>query len=160
MKVAAWLSGFVILLGFAIGWMAAKPPPHLSGPARIGQIQRPVSGGEIASNALERFAELAPIAPDPPPDTGPPPPPPPDVAVTFRRELTAIDTSGSQPVVYIVDFNGEHSRRGLRRGDVYRDGWRVASVTPQEVVLRKRRETRTIQVFELPEPADGSPGQQ
>ncbi|MFT3727214.1 MAG: hypothetical protein QM759_05260 [Terricaulis sp.] len=155
MRAASWIAMTVVVLGFGVGWVAVKPPTQ-SGPTRAGAVQRPVSGGEFASAALDRFSKLVPIAADPPPDAGPPPPPPPDVAITFRRELTAIDVSGREPVVYIVDYNGEHGRRGLRKGDVYRDGWRVNAIADQEVVLRRRRELRTIAIFDLPE-ADTTP---
>src|SRR5262249_49581668 len=100
MRIAALIAGGAIVLGFGVGWMAVKEPARGSAPTRAGQVQRPLSGGEIANTALERFAKLAPIPVDPPPDAGPPPPPPPDVAVVFRRELTAIDTAAREPIVY------------------------------------------------------------
>jgi hypothetical protein len=81
------------------------------------------------------------------------PPPPPDIAHLFRRDLTAIETRRDAPVVWVVDFSQPYGRRGLRVGDIYQDGWRVAAIEPQAIVLRRRRESRRVEAFApAPEP--------
>lgn len=154
MNFARWMAMGVLVLGVGAGWLAVNPPRPSSMSARSAQIPRPVRGGEMAGAALERFTRLAPIVPDPPPDAAQAAPPPPDVAVTFRREITAVEQGASGRIAWILDPNGEHGRRAIRAGQVYRDGWRVASIADQEVVLRRRRETRNIQLFDLPAPPD------
>lgn len=80
-------------------------------------------------------------------------PPPPDIAQLFRRDLTAIENRADGAIVWVVDFTQQFGRRGLRVGDVYQDGWRVAAIEPQAIVLRRRRERRRVDAFVLaPEP--------
>ena len=80
------------------------------------------------------------------------PPPPPDVAVRFRRDLTAIEETPAGPVVWIVDAAEGSSRRAIRAGGVYADGWRVTAITPRAIELRRRAETRRVLTFSAPEP--------
>ena len=105
-----------------------------------------VHGGAEAGAARVQLEALG-LAPPPIVEQGPPPP---DVAMLFRRDLTAIEDRTNGRQVLLVDAMRPYQRRVLRVGDVYQDGWRVARIEPQSVVLRRRREVRTIDVFALP----------
>lgn len=129
-----------------IGWMTAPAPQNLAH-ARQAAMSAPHHGGARAAAARERFAALG-LLPAPPPE--PSQPPPPDVAIVFRRDLSAIEQTRRGYQVWVVDLNQERGRRGIRTGGVYQDGWRVASITPQAVVLRRRGEVRRIPVFDPP----------
>ncbi|MEI9964274.1 MAG: hypothetical protein WDM92_05825 [Caulobacteraceae bacterium] len=76
-------------------------------------------------------------APRPPPP--PPPPPPPDVAVTFRRGVSAIVNQGREGLAVLVVDSAVDGRRSrlLRVGDEFADGWRIAALSSDEAVLAK-----------------------
>jgi hypothetical protein len=77
-------------------------------------------------------------------------PPAPDIAQLFRRDLTAIEQGSGPAQALIVDYAQPSGRRRLRVGDIYQDGWRIARIAPQQIELRRRRETRSVAVFEMP----------
>lgn len=149
MKTAPILSFLAVFGGGLVGWLST---PQIAAPSTgvAPIIPRLVHAGADAAIAREKFVGLgfgaepvftADVAPEPAP---------PDVAVLFRRDLTAIETGSAGTVVWIVDFTQSFGRRALKVGDVYQDGWRVTAIGPQSVELRRRRESRRIQVFELP----------
>lgn len=133
-----------VLGGLGLGWFTAPTPEADAAPS----FEPPavVHAGAAAAEARQRLARLG-LAPPPQVDTGPPPP---DIAVLFRRDLTAIEERGATRVVWIVDYAQTHQRRALRVGDVYQDGWRVGRIGPQSVELRRRREVRTVDAFAPP----------
>lgn len=133
-----------IAAGLGIGWLTA-PSPEANAPAGFEPPNIVFASAE-AAEARARLDALG-LAPEPVIDTGPPPP---DIAVLFRRDLTAIEEAGGRHIVWIVDLAQPHQRRALRVGDSYRDGWRVARINPQSVQLRRRREVRTVDAFALP----------
>lgn len=126
------------------GWLTS--PRAETAPAQAVLVDaRPLHAGAVAAEARGRLAQLglfAPIAED-----ALEAPPPPDIALLFRRDLTAIEQRPEGPIVWIVDYSAEFGRRGLEVGDVYQDGWRVAAVAPAFIELRRRRETRQVMIF-------------
>ncbi len=150
MRRALLTLGFATLGGLAAGWFTALPP-GASAPALEAASQAsltPLHGGAAASAAGARITQLSfGVPPAVELDT---PPPPPDVAVTFRRELTAIEHTPTGAVAWVVDWSQAGGRRALRRGDIYQDGWRVATVGEQSVDLRRAQEVRHIDLFSAP----------
>lgn len=113
------------------------------------RVNAPLIGkpGHGASDAGRYFAALhAPPPPPPPPREPPPaPPPPPDVAVLFRRDLSAVlQSPGTEPRIVLS------GSRSLRKGDTYRDGWMLSNITSTTAVLTKGAETRNIGLFSPP----------
>jgi hypothetical protein len=152
MNRALIVASALSLLGGGLGWFTAPAPtsPEVSGPAPVSSIDRLKDEYERASSVLGRVSFAQDTIEDLPVYT---PPPPPDIAHLFRRDLTAIETRGDGAIVWIVDFTQPYGRRGLRVGDTYQDGWRVAAIELQAIVLRRRRESRRVEAFPLaPEP--------
>ncbi len=146
--LAASLAG-----GAVVGALTATPPRAVA-PRADAHTLAPVHGGAIAAKAAERLVTVNFAAP--PPVEIPQAPPPPDIAVTFRRELTAIENTPSGAIVWVVDWNQASGRRSIHRGGEYRDGWRVSEIGNQTVELRRRTETRQVDVYAAP-PEEGAP---
>ncbi len=144
MKAQLLLLAGGVLGGLALGWLTA-PTPEADASVRLEAPALVHASVETAA-ARERLSQLG-LAPPQVEEAGPPPP---DIAVLFRRDLTAIEERGAVRVAWIVDFAQTHRRRALRVGDIYQDGWRVARIGPQSVQLRRRREVRTVDAFALP----------
>lgn len=138
---------FSLIAGGGLGWVTARAPAIAAAPLALSPPS-PQHGRIAAREARERFAAFG-LAAAPAERTYEPPPPP-DIAVLFRRDLTAIEQREDGLVVWIVDFTQQFGRRALRRGDVYQDGWRVSAISPQFIELRRRRETRRVAAFEPP----------
>ena len=127
-------AGWLTTPAFDVNTVAATEAPAL------------IHASAEAREARERLDRLG-LAPQPEIDTAPPPP---DIAIRFRRDLTAIEDRPVGRVVWIVDYAQPHQRRALRIGDVYQNGWRVSRIGAQSVELRRRREVRSIDAFALP----------
>jgi S1-C subfamily serine protease len=149
----ALLLAAALTLGFSAGWLTVvrAAPPALE--ARASDAVAIHHGGETIGAARERLAALGFAVPVVTVVEEMAPPPPPDIAVLFRRDLTAIEQRDGGPLVWIVDDTIAAGRRGLKAGDVYQDGWRIASVDDQVIELRRRRESRRIDVYEAPQEA-------
>lgn len=97
------------------------------------------------AGAARYFAELnAPPPPPPPVRAIPPPPPPPepDVGLLLRRDVSAVlGAEGSEP--RLVLGGGRH----LARGEAYRDGWTLSSLTSQTATLTRAKEQKTVNLF-------------
>ncbi len=140
--------------GLAAGWFTAVRAPATAASDQALSWAAPHHGGESIGAARERLTALGygaaeVIASDEVFQA----PPPPDIAILFRRDLTAIEQRAEGPLAWIVDFTQPTGRRGLKPGDVYQDGWRVSTVSEQIIELRRRRETRRVAVF-IPAPAE------
>ncbi len=146
-----WGAG--VAAGALVGALTAVPP-RAAAPRTDAHTLAPMHGGALAAKAAERLAAVSFAAP--PPIEIPQAPPPPDIAVTFRRELTAIENTASGAIVWVVDWNQASGRRAIHRGGEYRDGWRVSEIGNQTVELRKRTETRRIDVYAPPPEEDVS----
>lgn len=133
-----------VLGGLGLGWFTA-PAPEAT-PSRGLDAPAITHANVETAAARERLAELG-LAPPPQLEVASPPP---DIAVLFRRDLTAIEERGPARVAWIVDHAQMNQRRALRVGDIYQDGWRVARIAPQTVELRRRREVRSVDAFALP----------
>ncbi len=128
--------------GAGLGWFTTpRPSAPQQAQARILPLLE--HGGADAWEAYQRFSAIGFSAAAPALEA----PPPPDVAVLFRRDLTAIEQRPNGRLVWIVDLTRDFGRRSLRVGDVYQDGWRVAAIGTQTIELRRRRERRRIDVF-------------
>jgi|CXWL01.1.fsa_nt_gi hypothetical protein len=149
MNLAPYIVGGVLAAGLGLGYLTAQVAPT-SGATRPPGIalDNVRHGGAVAGNAVNRLLALD-LAPprisDTPPDARPPPPP--DIAVLFRRDLTAIESGANGRTVMVVDVMEPLLRRRIRPGEPYRDGWVVNTITDQSVELRRRRERRQIEVF-------------
>lgn len=135
----------LVAAGFVVGWISV-PSAQTGGGEQALNAVAPRHGGERAAAAAQRLLTLSFIkAPDAqaPSDAVRPP----DVAVQFRRDLTAIEQTSSGRVAWIVDWTQSSGRRRLRPGDVYQDGWRITAVQTQTVELRRDQETRRVDVF-------------
>jgi hypothetical protein len=152
MRRAVFLLGAAVVGGFAAGWFAVVSTAPTLAPVIAARWERPVHGGAVAAAAAERFVEMGLGVPEAPQIVELPPPP--DIAVVFRRDLTAIERRAGGALAWVIDLNQMSGRRGLSVGDVYRDGWRVSAVSEQVIELRKRREVRRISVFELPQESE------
>lgn len=144
MRAQLFLLAAGIAGGLGVGWLTAPVPVADAAPALTATTL--THARTEASDARERLDDLG-LAPPPVVDA---PPPPPDIAVLFRRDLTAIEDLPAGRVAWIVDYAQTHQRRSLRVGDVYQDGWRVSRINVQSVELRRRREVRSIDAFALP----------
>lgn len=146
-------AGALLTGAFCVGWLAGS---GASGSGAVGTegdvvLPRVRHDGEIAGDAGERFALLgygrADVQPSSDPDIAPAPPPP-DITAVFRRDLTAIEQTPRGPIVWVVDLAQFSSRRSLRTGDVYKDGWRVSAISAQFIELRKRHDVRRVAIFD------------
>ncbi len=147
MRLAAILPVAAIALGLVIGWSTAGVAPPA--PQHLPQLPMLRDGHALAGAARERFIALG-LAQAPQAEVLPEAPPPPDISVLFRRDLTAIEQTPQGLMAWIIDLDQLSGRRGLKRGDVYQDGWRVSGVTEQSVELRARGQVRRVAVFDLP----------
>lgn len=149
---ASWF-GAMLFAGFIAGWTFCDlPTGSEAGEAvAVRGVKRTtiVHGGDEAGRARELFERLnwGETAPSANIEAPPPPPPPPDVAVLLRQDLTAIEITAAGPVVWIVDPEQPFQRRAIAVGGAYRDGWKVAAITPQRIDLKRRRETRSVSTF-------------
>lgn len=143
MRAQLILAAVGIAGGLGLGWLMTPSPETHAATMVTPAI---VHAGAEARAARARFEQLG-LAPPPQLDTGPPPP---DIAVLFRRDLTAIEDVNGGRVAWVVDFTQAFQRRALRVGDVYQDGWRISRIGVQSIDLRRRREVRTIDAFALP----------
>ena len=91
----------------------------------------------------------APEGAPPPKYRPPPPPPPPDVALVFRRQVSAvIDQGAAGLAVLVVDSTGEvRQSRLLRIGDSFAGGWRLAGLTMDEATLRKGDQQKRVPLY-------------
>ena len=144
MRAQLFLLAGGVVGGLGLGWLTAPTPE----PDPTAALDAPtiLHAGAEAGVARDRLDALG-LAPPPVIDSGPPPA---DIAVLFRRDLTAIEERTAGRIAWVVDFTQTYQRRALRVGDVYQDGWRIARIAPQSVELRRRREVRTIDTFALP----------
>jgi len=148
MKTLWLLMAPLVAGGFGAGWLmiheqVAPAATHVS--AHAIDLRR---GGDIAAMSRARFAQLH---PPPPPAPTIDAPPPIDIAVQFRQKLTAIERGSTGPIAWVVDPDAEMSRRPIHKGQIFQDGWIVAAIEDQEIVLRRRREIRRINVFDPPD---------
>lgn len=151
MNAARILVAGMALAGLGVGWISASPVATDAEDRDDPAIVQVRHGSERAAQAAARIAAL-PIAAPPmmEAEEAYEPPPPPDIAVLFRRDLTAIETEGRRPALWVVDLTAPSLRRRIGVGQVYQDGWVVSAIGDQTVQLRKRRETRNVAVFEAP----------
>lgn len=146
-----YLFAAAMVVGLGLGWLTATPPRDddtRAGPsASAFDVQH---DGARAAAARDRLRALGLGQVYAPASETPAAPPPPDVAILFRRDLTAVEQTPRGPIVWVVDLNQTHGRRAIRVGGVYQDGWRVSAIRPQAIELRRRRERRDIAVFDPP----------
>ena len=128
-------------------WQGLRPSAVQVAPARATAPPLIVKPGWGAKEAAVYLASL----------NAPPPPPPappkvvaavatgPDVAVQFRRDLSAVLNSPGAPPKVVLG-----SRRSLSPGDMYRDGWKLESVSSTSATLTKGADTRRIGLFSPP----------
>jgi hypothetical protein len=139
------------LIGMAFGQLAPpRPTPasqaHTLRTPEVEDAQRAIASASFAFKTLH--PPPAPIAPSEGADA---PPPEPDVAVLFRRDVTAVLEERGRAVVVIVDAAAKGGRRTLRIGARYGRGWKVAAISASQVELRRGRETRRIDLFAPPQ---------
>jgi hypothetical protein len=153
--------GGAVLLGASLvaGWAAPGLPPAPSlalthpRPQPAVYLRRPGGDMLFALDGLrgELGPDRAPGQGDPqrravvyrPP---PPPPPPPDVALVFRREVSAVVRTPGQGLALLLAQPGQRSRL-LRPGDLFDDQWRLTSLSSSEAVLGDGVTQRRVALF-------------
>jgi hypothetical protein len=151
--------GGALVLGGALlaGWAApdAPPPPSLAlthpRPLPAADLRRP--GGEMLFALDGLRGELG---PDPSPRRDQalrhpvvyraPPPAPPDVALVFRREVSAVVRTPGQGLAVLLAQPGQRSRL-LRPGDLFDDRWRLVSLSSSEAMLGDGASVRRVGLF-------------
>lgn len=128
----------------AVDGGAASVRPALAHPGRTLDLMAfRLTGPEPEAESVA-VAEVAAATP-----AKPKRPPAPDVAVQFRRDVSAVLLGAAGPVLIMVDPGSATQRRVLRVGERYRDGWVVEDVDTQTVLLRRRQEIRTVELHSL-----------
>jgi hypothetical protein len=155
--------GAALALGGALlaGWVAPDAPPAPSlalthpRPQAVADLRRP--GGDLLFALDGLRGELGPdpvasrnpaprhqIVYRPPPPS--PPPPPPDVALVFRREVSALVRTPGQGLAVLLAQPGQRSRL-LRAGDLFDDHWRLVSLSSSAAVLGDGVTERQVALF-------------
>jgi hypothetical protein len=124
----------------------AVPAPEAPAPA----VLHPKRALDLLAYRLaghEQETAAAPAAPPAVVVATRPAPPPPDIADILRRDVSVILLGAATPVLVVVASNGSSARRVLRVGEVYRDGWIVDAIDDQSVTLRRRTESRVVELY-------------
>jgi hypothetical protein len=153
------LGGALVLGGaLLVGWVAPDAPPAPSlalthpRPQPTAVLRRP--GGDMLFALDGLRGELG---PDQAPGADrplrrrvvyrpPPPPPPPDVALVFRRQVSAVVRTPGQGLAVLLAQPGRRARL-LRPGDLFDDRWRVVSLSSSEAVLGDGVAERRVALF-------------
>ena len=154
--------GGALLLGASVaaGWAAPGLPPApslaLTHPRSQPAVYLRRPGGDMlfALDGLrgelgpdqapgQREPERRPAVYRAPP---PPPPPPPDVALVFRREVSAVVRTPGQGLALLLAQPGQRSRL-LRPGDLFDEQWRLTSLSSSEAVLGDGVTQRRVALF-------------
>lgn len=162
---------FAVLTAFLVGYRAPGAPAEPLGLSRFPRAAASrllIRPNEVTLAALDDFQVdlVAPGAtgrdpnpveaqgdPVPPPETPavspPPPPPPPDIALIFRRRLTAVVDQGPAGLAALVLDPSQEARatRLVRPGDIFEGRWRLETLTSSEAVLRDGRQTRRVAFY-------------
>jgi len=170
---------FAMLTAFVVGYRAPglpDAPMALTRFPRTGTAQIPTRPNDTAGAALADLridlaaragvygGPISNVEGDPPPPAPPeaveapppPPPPPPDVAMVFRRRLTAVVDQGPAGLAVLLSDPSAEGRatRLLRPGEVFEGRWRLAALTSSEATLRDGRQSRRVPFYD----AVGAPG--
>lgn len=114
------------------------PGPVLAEASRRIGADNDAAGGAEVDTSLDVTANVAPSAPVVAPQ-------PFDVAQTLRRELVAVVVDGNERVA-LLGAEAPGPQR-LTVGAIYRNGWRVRSISPEAVTLAKRREVVRVAIM-------------
>lgn len=168
---AALALAFAVLTAFLVGYRAPGAPAEPLGLSRFPHAAASrllVRPNETTLAALDDFQvdlvphgsvgpDLNPVEaqgdplppPEPPAAAPPPPPPPPDIALVFRRRLTAIVDQGPAGLAALVLDPSQEARatRLVRPGDIFEGRWRLEALTSSEAVLRDGRRTRRVAFY-------------
>lgn len=132
-----------LALGYWQGQSSELDVPMLPRPISAPVVAKP---GEGAADAVRYLASInvdtrsaAPAA-SPKVEAGPLQP---DIAVQFRRDVTAVLT-GDEP--HVVLSGGKQ----LGAGEIYRDGWKIRDLSGQRATLTKGSERRDVDLFSAP----------
>lgn len=144
----------VMLLGLAglVGWRSAESQPTNIVAARSQRFATPQieHAGLQTALAVKVFESLGLGAP-PPPEVSVAPeadaPPEIDIVIQFRYDLTAILREGEARAALIVDRENGGERRLVRAGQPYREGWRIAEIGVEEIVLRRGEDARAVSIM-------------
>lgn len=159
---------FAVLTAFLVGYRAPGAPAEPLGLSRFPRAAASrllVRPNDVTLAALDDFQvdlvapgatgpDLDPVAaqgdPVPPPETpAVAPPPPPDIALIFRRRLTAVVDQGPAGLAALVLDPSQEARatRLVRPGDIFEGPWRLETLTSSEAVLRDGRQTRRVAFY-------------
>lgn len=135
-------------LALAAGWFTQPARPSAetvlaSSRVRTPRLEHPNFQAGIAARALQNLGFGLP--PVPVGDVAPEPPAL-DIAVEFRRDLTAVVRTKRQVTLWVIDRGTTLERRSLKKGQEFRDGWLIDAITEKDVSLRKNDEVRTIPI--------------
>ncbi len=160
----------LMAVAFVVGWAAPGRPPApslaLTHPRPQPAIYLRRAGGDLLFALDGLRGELGadqpvgggdpearrPVVYRPPPP--PAPPPPPDVALVFRRAVTAVVSTPGQGLAVLLAQPGQRSRL-LRPGEAFDDRWRLTALTSSEAVLGDGVSERHVALFGGPASAAG-----
>lgn len=149
-RLAAALSA--LPLAFALGWLTQTPPRDgdtvlASSRVRTPRFEHPNFQAGVAARALQNLGFGAPpqleIAQEPAA-------PPLDIAAEFRRDLTAVVRTKREATLWVIDRGVSLERRSLKKGQEFRHGWIIHTITEKDISLRNNGETRTIPIVGSP----------
>ena len=137
-------------LGFVFGWALAPGPEQLASRPREAAFARPADPRDnllVLADVIETSPRNVVVNEVEAPAPAEPAAPPFDVTRSIRSEVTAV-FGGARPSVVLVDPDRPTQRRVLRAGAHYREGWRLAAVSPQRLLLRRGDQKREVFLFE------------
>lgn len=152
-RIAAIL-GLGAPMALYLGWASASVPED--GAAIVAQrvyaipvVEHPGLQIGLAAAQFGKLGLSVPVlAVEAPPEAvGEAAPPQEPIEVLFAQSLTAIQSIGARGAVWIVDLHAEEQRRLVRRGQEFRDGWVIAQISDQEIVLKREDESRSVNPF-------------
>lgn len=135
-------------LSLAVGWFTQAAPPAgdavlASSRVRTPRLEHPNFQSGIAARALQNLGfGLPPV----PVADAQPVAPPIDIAVEFRRDLTAVVRTKREVTLWVIDRGTTLERRRLKKGQEFRNGWLIDAITDKDISLRKNEEVRTIPI--------------
>jgi len=135
----------------AAGFFSARPPEPIETVRAVERLRIPSLDhpGLQTGVGVKSLVNLGLMAPPEPVAQTPGAPPPPDIGDLLRRDLTAVVRNGNRRSIWVVDRENNETRRLVRPGQVYRDGWILSRITAQEVVLRRDEEIRRLSIMSL-----------
>jgi hypothetical protein len=145
----------ILVLGLpaaaVLGWVQVALPSGIGikpviQAVRIPQIDHAGVHAAVAFGQIEKIApaqidlSLAPLEPTDVEVEEP-------IELIFRRSISAVIGEGGGINLVIVDPKQPNERKSFKVGQEFRDGWKIAGITPQLITLKKRDVLKEIPLF-------------